>query len=241
MDRSFGGLWAATTRFVASHGHLLLPVAAAFLFLPQLLFQFGMRDMPADATSIPEDMRWRFALLLAVVASLSILGQLTITQLALGRGERHDLRSLLGYSAAMFLPALAASLMQSIAVAIGLFLLILPGLYLAARLILVVPALVDGARDPLEALRASWRLTQGNGLRILAMLGALVAAFLVIIVLMSGIGSAIGVVSAVAGDQPATGWGLGRWLFELANSAVSAAAALYYMVFVTMLYRAFSR
>lgn len=235
MDKSFGSLWAATTRFLAENGTLLLPLAAAFLFLPQLLLSFGMRDIPADATSIPEDMRFRFTLLLALVISFSVIGQLTVAQMVLGSG--HSLGELLKKSLILFVPALAASLMQSIAIGFGLLLLLIPGLYLIGRLVLVVPVIADGERDPVQALKRSWKLTQGEGFRVLFMVLGLLLAMLVVVLLMSGIGAAMGVVTAVTVGQPDEGWGIGSWLFEMASSAVSALTGLCYMIFIAHLYR----
>lgn len=237
MDRSFGALWAATTRFVAGNLVLLLPVAAAFSFLPQLLLSYGMRDMPADAAAIPDGLRLRFVLLLAIVMSSSVIGQLTVVQLVLGRSG--TLGEIIGRSLRLFLPGLAATLMQSLAIAFGMLLLILPGLYLMGRLILTLSVVADRGLDPVAALRHSWALTEGQGFRILMMVLALFLAMLTLLILMGGIGAAIGVVGAVAGVPAAeSGWSIGAWLFELSAAALSAVLGLYFAVFVAQLYRA---
>jgi hypothetical protein len=61
----------------------------------------------------------------------------------------------------VFAPVFLAVLLAGAGVALGLTLLILPGLFLAVRLYFVPQAVVvDGGRG-LEALRGSWRLTGG--------------------------------------------------------------------------------
>ncbi|MCK6526311.1 hypothetical protein L6R50_01690 [Myxococcota bacterium] len=78
--------------------------------------------------------------------------------------------------------AVIASLLSSFAVGIGLLLLVLPGIYLMIRLF-YVPALVmvEGA-DGVEALRESWRRTEGRELDVLLFgllgFGAMIAGVL---------------------------------------------------------------
>lgn len=66
---------------------------------------------------------------------------------------------------------------------LALLLMILPTLYLSARWVAAVPALVDGAGGARDALRRSWALTQGGAWRaagyvvLLWLVGALVVSF----------------------------------------------------------------
>ena len=84
-----------------------------------------------------------------------------------------------------FWPYLLAAIVVGIAVAIGLLLLILPGLFLAARWSLALP-LVVGRSMPLgEALSTSWDRTADHWVNILLAGLALVVVFLVIAILLS--------------------------------------------------------
>lgn len=67
----------------------------------------------------------------------------------------------------LFVPALAVTIVATAAVIGGLFLLVLPGIFLAVRLAFVVEAVaVDDVRGA-EALRRSWDLTSANFWRVL--------------------------------------------------------------------------
>jgi hypothetical protein len=90
----------------------------------------------------------------------------------------------------VFAPAFLAVLISGLGIALGLTLLILPGIYVAVRWYFVAQSVViDNARST-EALRASWRLTNGFWLRtfgviLLANVAAFVPASLVVIPLQA--------------------------------------------------------
>lgn len=238
-DSSFGGIWAATLASVRRNAELVLPVAGAFLFLPQLGLQLATSDTPPDQWFTGSRSTLIIATFLVVIA-VSLVGQLVLAHIAIrdGTGQDQTLGAVIGTSASLALPALAANLMQGIMVGFGLVLLILPGLWLLARFLLVVPIIVRETRDPIEALKRSWTLTEGNGFRILGMLLVLILGFLLLSLSISGLGAAIGVISTVAGGQSDAGWGIGRWIFEVLSAGVSAAISVYWVTFVAMLYSA---
>ena len=72
--------------------------------------------------------------------------------------------------------ALLAAFVAGVAIIVGLLLLVLPGLYLFARLYLVVPAVMLGDDGPLEALGSSWDRTEGSALTIAGVALAVFAA-----------------------------------------------------------------
>lgn len=234
---SFGRLWPETVALVRRHADFLLPVGGAFLFLPQLLFAWHVGD--ADPKLLFRGERFvGDALAFAGLILVSQLGQLVIAFMAVRDGTGGStLGELLGQGGRRLLPATAAWLMQGLAVGFGLVLFILPGLWLLARLALVLPLVATDEPDPVNALGASWRLTNGHALRILAMLSLLLVGFLLIVIGINGVGMAIGVISTVATGQPAEGWGLGRWLFETMGAAASATVGLFYTCFLGILYR----
>jgi membrane-anchored glycerophosphoryl diester phosphodiesterase (GDPDase) len=90
----------------------------------------------------------------------------------------------------VFAPVFLAVLLAGLGTAIGLMLLVLPGIYVAVRLYFVPQAVViDNARST-EALRGSWRLTGGFwfrtfGVVILANLAAFLPASLVVLPLQA--------------------------------------------------------
>jgi membrane-anchored glycerophosphoryl diester phosphodiesterase (GDPDase) len=59
-------------------------------------------------------------------------------------------------------------------------LLIIPGLYLAARLGLALPACVLDDQRAIESLKTSWSVAEGNLLKIGGLIGVLLLGFLVV-------------------------------------------------------------
>lgn len=72
-----------------------------------------------------------------------------------------------------------ASILASIAIGIGFFLLIVPGLFLATFLSLIVPCIVIGGASALSSFERSWRMVSGYGWHVF---GTYVVTFLVLIV-----------------------------------------------------------
>jgi len=229
---SFGQLWPETVAVASRHRPLLVPLAAAFLFLPQLLFNWRIGDATPDQLFAAGRLAGDAAALLFLIL-MSLLGQLAAVRIAIDDGTAGEtLGEILGTALRRLLPALAASLLQGMAVFAGLLLFILPGIWLFARLCLATPLVATSYPDPIEALKRSWQLTDGHSLRIIGLLGVLVFGLLLVTIGIAGLGAAVGVVSTIAAGQPDAGWGIGRWLFELLAAAASAAIGLVYICFL---------
>lgn len=117
------------------------------------------------------------------------------------------------------LPALlATAVLMWTLTAVGLLLLVLPGVYLFHRLLLAYPACVIDGKGPLASIRTSWRASRGNVGKLFAVAFgylALVGASNV----LSGVfgpGIASGVVSAglAAGGIPLFGLAFGHLYLE---------------------------
>lgn len=238
MDQlAFARIWQETLATARRHAEILVPVAAAFMFLPQLIFGWRLGDATPGELFRGDRLAGDFLVFLPVLLA-SFLGQLTISFVSFNDGTAgFTLGQLLRRSALLLLPAFAASLMQAIAFGFGFLLFILPGIWLVSRLILAIPILASVQPDPVLALKESWRLTSGNSLRILGMMSMLALGFLLITIGISGIGAAIGVISTIATEQPAEGWGVGRWMFETVMAAASAVLGLLWICFFARLAR----
>lgn len=227
----FGQFWPETLAVARRHADLLLPVAGMFLFLPQLILNRRIGDAePADLFG-PDRLAGDLGVL-AMVMGLSLLGQLVISFIAVNNGTAgRTLGAVLRAALPLFLPLFAVTLMQGMAVGLGLLLLLVPGIFLLARLSVAVPLVATGTADPLDAMSQSWRLTDGHSLAIMGFISLLFIGFLLISLGISGIGAAVGVISTVAAGKPLEGWGVGRWLFEMISAGASAALGTLFICF----------
>ncbi len=74
---------------------------------------------------------------------------------------------------------LIASIIMGIAVAIGIFLLIVPGIYLAIRLQFYSAYIVEEDCGIIESLQKSWDLTKGQGMPLFLLLLAMIGTAIV--------------------------------------------------------------
>lgn len=160
---------------------LLLAVGAPFLFLPVFALQLlgDPVPVPVSATQawLDRASAWAEAnMLWHLLAELVVIYGTAVLALLLAAPSRPTVGEALT-RALFLLPRFGlAALLVSLPVGLGLYLLILPGLYLQGRLALV-PLLI--AAEPVSAagaLARSWRLTAPAGV---ALWGAVVALFAV--------------------------------------------------------------
>lgn len=232
---SFGPIWAHTLALLRRHGELLWPLAAAFLFLPQLLIAvLAPEQAPGQTPDLGKSLLILGVAGAGIVATL--LGQVSMAFLAINDGTAGlTLGQVLQRSGRLTLPALAVVLIQGIAILVGFLLLIIPGFWVLARLSVALPIVAVGPHDPLEALKESWRLTEGHALRILGCLAILILGFLLLYIGIVSIGVAVGAISTMAAGAPSEGWGLGRWAFEVIGGAAVAAMGVVSICFYSSL------
>jgi hypothetical protein len=117
------------------------------------------------------------------------------------------------------LPALiVAGILAGLAIAFGLLLLILPGLFLLSRWFLITPAIVLEGRSAGESFGRSWELTRGH---IGPALGLVVLTLLIVIV---GGAIASGLIAAVLAPLPDL---LASWISSIVvNSLIAPFVAL---------------
>lgn len=187
MTQSFGRLLADGFALLRAEADLIVRVAAPFLFLPAFAAQLltvpppplppPPRDearltawMEAVAQWMQTDGVWYI-----VADAVGLFGLLSLAFLLLDRA-RPDVGGAMRGAGGLYLRAALASVLAAIPVGAGMWLLILPGLYVQARLLPLLPVLV--AERPVAAGRAILRsiaLTRGIGWPIL---GAVVTLFL---------------------------------------------------------------
>lgn len=187
MTLTFPRLLAAAWLLFRRDRALIGPLAGCLIFLPTFAVLLlcdpvpPLPPAPRDQAMLSAWMDavgiWAQANALPYVMAdlLAILGGAAIALLLLDP-QRLSVGAALRAAGARFLPFALVSLLAAVPVGLGLWLLILPGLYAQARLVVATPVLArHGRAGPFAALGLSVRLTRGQGL---AITGAIVALFL---------------------------------------------------------------
>lgn len=222
-----GKAWTQATGLIGTNRDLVTVLAGIFLFVPLFIFVLALLGTGIDlggagAEPDPERMReqinalllanW-WALLLAAVGQLC--GGIAIIAL-LGDRSRPTVSEVLRMVPRLILPMIAAQLLIGVATqglgaiagalpasAGGILTLIafVLSIYLTIKFCLVSAVIVIGStRNPIAAMRESWRLTKANSLRLLGF-------FTVLLVLSAVIGLiallVVGLVLAALGEHVA--------------------------------------
>ncbi len=212
---SFAALWRDTLTDTRALLPLALPVAAAFVLLPDVAVDLFGPPLPTT----PAGMTPNVALIDAVLPSLiGLVAQLAIIRLALDRrrGQSRSVGEALAAALRAWPFAVVALLLSAVAIVPGLIALLLPGLYLAGRLSPAVPLVVEGA-GPVAAVEASWALTEGNGWRVIGFTLAAAGWFFIL-------SAAAGVVGSGAANllKAAGAGGVGAIVAATVDGAVAA-------------------
>jgi len=228
------GAWAAFRRDRV----LLTALSAPFLFLPALALALLVPGPPPPAAATgggeADALAWADALTGWARAhggwylaghAVQLFGAAAVAALYLDRA-RPDAAGALGRAAALWPRMLVAAAVTAVPVAAGLLLWVLPGLYVAGRVMLTAPVLV--AEPPVGAVRAVARslyLGRRSGLMLAALAGTPLAAGFV----LGAPFDALAAAAARSGD-PVTGAvaGLGRagvaWGVALAQLLLAVSA-----------------
>jgi len=118
-----------------------------------------------------------------------------------------------------FVPVFLTSLLVQVLVSLGMFFLIVPGVFLAVMLLVSTIACILEDRSPVEALKRSRELTRGNRWRVLGLV--LILALLVI-----GVGLLVAIPTAAAGIVPGIGALVGRVLASAAEGLLGVFVAI---------------
>ncbi|UVK53422.1 glycerophosphoryl diester phosphodiesterase membrane domain-containing protein [Mesorhizobium sp. AR02] len=127
--------------------------------------------------------------ILVIAGVLFYIGVIVILQTALIRaaivdmqGEGPSMGDCLGVALAMFFPVLLASCAVTLAIMLGLVLLIVPGILLLLRWAITIPVLIQEKRNILDSMARSRDLTKGNrwallGLWLILIVGGTLVGF----------------------------------------------------------------
>jgi hypothetical protein len=173
----------------------MFAVAAPFTLLVDIALRiFG----PAPPTSaddvVPTTLFW-LVLVPTIVASL---GQLAIVHLLLRPAQAP--RAALAVAFVAWPGYLAALLLAAIPTGLATLLLVLPGLYVASRLLLLMPLAVMSPRgSPVALVKRSWELTRSAGWAIFGFFLMAILGVFGLSLIAGGVGSAVGSVFTLFG------------------------------------------
>lgn len=165
ISEVFGTSW----KYTKSQIWVLVGLFIGYFILSSIISLFGM---PAQGSMVGKII---VNLISAVISSAFMLGY--IKNLFQTMDGEEPQFSAYGQQSRKIFTYLIASIIMGIAVAIGIFLLIVPGIYLAIRLQFYSAYIVEEDCGIIESLQKSWDLTKGQGmplfLLLLAMIGRL--------------------------------------------------------------------
>jgi hypothetical protein len=184
---SLNRLWEATLAGVRADFWTLFAIAAPFVLLVQVALALLGPEPPKDLAGFTPKV---LVLLFILPSFIGTIGQLAVIDL-IARPQRLP-RQALGAALAMAPAYLLASLLGSMFAGFGLVLLIIPGLYILARLYVTAPVAMLEGLGPLPMLQRSWALTEGHGGTIFLFMLTTTLGYLGLSFLAAAIGSAIG-------------------------------------------------
>ena len=240
--------WNETAAFVKREFGLLFLVAFGLVALPTVILRAVAPETPPG--QIPEAGAWMLLILPVIV--FSIIGSLTMTMLALGRGE--DARAAFGHAVRRSPTVLVAALLLGLiamvaALPVAIVIVLLAGTGPAAAILLSAAILLAfvfvwirmmllnpvGAVEPvgpIEILRRSWRLTAGQFWKLL---GFVAIALILFGVLSLAVTSVLGSLVILAAGQPQDG-NLSKGLLLLLGGILNAAFGVFLTVMVARIY-----
>lgn len=170
-------------------------IFTTFIELLVVTLVYAVIQIPTNGFQFkPDEFEWFFVplILLAIGYGIFISGPIGYSVswvfLKAVRREKIEIKDMFAVFERNYWNAVIASLVTTIIVVIGLFMILVPGIIFACRLAFVPYLVIDEKMEAMEALKASWAMTKGNGWTIFFM--GLLAFFIIIaglIVLIFGV------------------------------------------------------
>lgn len=255
---SIGKAWEESVAFVARESTLLFPVALLFVALPGLIFQEMVPPelatwMTTQPKTTPPPVGAGFWTAFAIMVVVVWFGSLTLFALALRPGISVGEALRLGVARLPVLLGTALALLglfAGVAVVVGVLVALLAFvskgvaalvislvtvaaaaamIFVAVRLLLLNPVVIDGVDGVFAAIRHAWGLTRGHFWRLLAFLALLT---LLSLVASSAAQAVIGALLGLLVGPEAAHMGGG-----IAGALVSTVVQLYMLVMIARLYR----
>lgn len=248
--------WKQASSSIGANREVLLALAGVFFLVPSLAFAlFFPAPEPTPGQSESQIMAAMQAyygsampvlIPMALVQAAGTLAMLTLftdkSRPTVSEAIRLGLAGILPYIAAQLILGIGIGLVGGVALALGavtgstavtglaIAAVVLGVIYAAIKTSLVAPIVaVERERNPIAALRRSWRLTKGNSVRIGLFYLLLFVAFVVV---MSVILMIVGVILAALGSAETARIG-----GAVVSSAIGAVMALYFVAVIAAVHR----
>ncbi len=235
MSFSYSAVWDDTVALTRRHAPLLVAIAGVFIFLPALLFAVFLKpDEPQSqdfSRLFAQLLEWYQAAApwLLLQALVTMVGAVAMMRLVFAEGT--TVGGALVFALTLLPFYFLMSIISGLIVFAGCLFLIVPGLYLFARLAPAGAVMVaENRRGPINAIGRTFELTKGQGWRILGL------ALIVIIVGAISVGVAQTILGIVF--HLAAGRELGELLTAIVASALSAAFSTVIIILYAAIYRA---
>ena len=248
--------WKQASAAISTNREVVLALAGVFFLLPGLAIALLFPQPDPAANLSQEQMMAVFgdyyasilpvALPMVLFQAVGTLGLLTLltdrTRPTVGEALKLGIKGIVPYLLAQILLGIAIGIVGGALLAItgasGVVAIAAIGIvgavaiiaYVAIKTSLVAPVIViEGERNPFQALKRSWQLTSGNSVRIALFYLLVVLAFLVVILIATAI---IGIVlSLLAGSE------VGQVVGAVVSSALNAFMALYFVAIIAAIHR----
>jgi hypothetical protein len=222
-----GEVWQEIAATMRDRIGLFLAVAAPLTLLVEMALRTFGPAPPATVAEVSARSLFWLIVLPGIIASLA---QLVVAHLVLR--PQATPRLALSAALAVWPGYLAALMFSALPTGLGFLLLVLPGLYITARLFLLVPlACLAEPADPIGLLRQSWTMTRPVGWPLFGFFTLILLGVLGLGIVASGVGGAIGAVLTLIGFKAAGHFAAGlvpAFASTLVTIAMAIAACVIY-------------
>ena len=221
-----GEIWRATVAVLRPDFWTLFAVAAPFTLLVDMALGLFGPDQPKTVAEFTP----RIVLLLVVLPGfVGAIAQLAVAHM-IARPDRSP-RTALAIGIAALPSYIGAIFLAAFPTGIGFVLLVVPGLYLTARLFLLVPIAVLERLGPVALVQRSWVMTKDAGWAISLFLVLAIVFLLAASLVAQGVGSALASVLTLLGLKA-----VGVFVAALAMAMLGAAFSIASAAASTIIY-----
>lgn len=224
-----GAIWRDSVAAMRPDFGTLFSLAAPFTLLVDMVTSlFGPAQPRTMAEFTPRTVFLLILLpgIIAAIAQLAVAHRIALPAAAPRRALATGFIALPAYAAALLLSAIPTGF--------GIICFVIPGLYITARLFVLVPVAACEQLGPIALLRRSWALTAGQGWAILWFIVLGLLFILGASLLAAGVGAALATVLMLIGAKAIAGFVAALVPAVLATGFSIAAAATQTIIYLKL-------